>query len=111
VITYRFDITHHSDGKHSVTHDGQTAHDSHTMARLLVAAGKPDGLILAGRPGKNDWTHMLHRHAGLTTRDDDVSTRTAIYAPHPRSEPHPLVQRAILACTEARSRRVKAQGR
>jgi len=73
---YRFDVTFLPGAAIRVSCGALTANDERTLARKLVAAGCPDGVIDGGRIGRTDWrVRSLHAFAAtrLVERDRGFS--------------------------------------
>lgn len=107
-VSYRFDVTHRSNGTMAVSCDDCTAASERTLARMMVELGVPDAPVEGGRHGKRDWTApSLHRLAAGTITEGERGFAHGIYAPYPPRDMHPELQHAIEQATAARQARVK----
>jgi hypothetical protein len=101
-VTYRFDLTHRSDGSAPATCGEHHARDARSLARAMVNAGCPDAPLEAGRPGSTDYrAPSLHAFAAMSLSEGDRGFRLAVYAPRPESQVSPALQDAISRCAVA----------
>jgi hypothetical protein len=99
-MEYRFEIEHKAAGAVMVTCGDHQARDERALARKMVNAGAPDGVIEAGRAGRIDYrVRSLHAFAATALEEGENGAYVRTYRPHEKAAVGSALQHAIFRRT------------